>query len=249
MRSGRFRGWRWLIVGVAAVAATVGLVAGLLLAGVVHPNDPPAGRYPIRGVDVSRYQGDIDWPVLAAQGIDFAFVKATEGSTLVDPRFVANLGGATTAGLRVGGYHFFSFTSGGAAQADNVIRTVPARPETLPVAVDVEFYGDFWLNPAPVEDVRRELRVLLDRLVAHYGRRPIVYTTADAYQRYLSGAFPDIDIWIRDVWRTPSLPDGRGWTFWQFSDRHRLDGYAGEERFIDVNVFAGSREEWERYGR
>ena len=228
--------------------AAVGLVAGLVLAGVVHPNNPSMEQYPVRGVDVSRYQGVIDWPVLAGQGIDFAFVKATEGSTLVDPRFVTNLDGATAAGLRVGAYHFFSFTSAGATQADNVIRTVPARADLLPVAVDLEFYGDFWLRPTPVQDVRRELGVLLDRLLTHYGRRPIVYTTAEAYDRYLSGAFPGVDIWIRDVWRTPSLPDGRPWTFWQFSDRHRLDGYTGEEQFIDVNVFAGSREEWERYG-
>ncbi|MFT4228584.1 GH25 family lysozyme [Micropruina sp.] len=248
MRSRR-RGARWLIVGVAAVMVTMGLVAGVVWAGVVHPNNPSGERYPVRGVDVSRYQGDIDWPVLARQGIDFAFIKATEGSTLVDPRFAANLDGATAAGLRVGTYHFFSFTSGGTTQADNVIRTVPARADLLPVAVDLEFYGDFWLHPAPVEDVRRELAVLLDALVAHYGRRPIVYTTSEAYDRYLSGAFPDVDIWIRDVWRTPSLPDGRPWTFWQFSDRYRLDGYAGEERFIDVNVFAGGRDHWERYGR
>ena len=73
MRS-RGRGSRWLIVGIAALMATVGLVAGLVGAGVVHPNSPSDERYPVRGVDVSRYQGDIDWPVLARQGIDFAFV-------------------------------------------------------------------------------------------------------------------------------------------------------------------------------
>ncbi len=245
----RFGGRRWLVAGMIAVLLAGTLVAGLVWTGVVHPNNPSSERYPVRGVDVSRYQGDIDWPVLAGQGIDFAFLKATEGSGLVDPRFPANLGDATAAGLRVGAYHFFSFESGGATQADNVIRTVPSTGDLLPVAVDLEFYGDFWVRPAPVDEVRRELRVLLDRLVAHYGKRPIVYTTAEAYDRYLSGAFPDVDIWIRDVWRTPSLPDGRSWTFWQFSDRHRLDGYTGEERFIDVNVFAGSRDEWTRYGR
>ena len=51
------------------------------------------------------------------------------------------------------------------------------------------------------------------------------------------------------MWRTPSLSDGREWTFWQFSDRHRLDGYTGDEEFIDVNVFAGTRDEWEHYAR
>lgn len=249
MTSRRYGGRRWLVVGVSTVLLAVALVAGLVWTGVLHPNNPSSERYPVRGVDVSRYQGDIDWPVLAGQGIDFAFIKATEGSTLVDPRFAANLDGATAAGLRVGAYHFFSFESGGATQADNVIRTVPAADDLLPIAIDLEFYGDFWVRPAPVEDVRRELRVLLDRLAAHYGRMPIIYTTGQEYGRYVSGAFPGVEIWIRDVWWTPSLPDRRPWTFWQFSDRHRLDGYAGEERFIDVNVFAGSRDEWERYGR
>ncbi len=130
-----------------------------------------------------------------------------------------------------------------------MIRTVPADADLLPVAVDVEFYGDFWTKPAPVADVRRELSALLERLASHYGKRPIVYTTGEAYTRYLAGAVPDVDVWIRDVWRTPSLADGRAWTFWQFSDRHRLDGYAGDEGFIDLNVFAGSRDDWARYGR
>lgn len=233
----------------AAVVAVVAAASVLVWTGTVHPNNPSPERYPVRGVDVSRYQGAIDWPTLAAQGIDFAFIKATEGSSFVDPRFAANLSGAKAAGLRVGAYHFFSYESPGATQADNVIRIVPADAELLPVAVDVEFYGDFWTHPAAVDDVRRELGDLLDRLASHYGRRPILYTTGEAYNRYLAGAFPETDIWIRDVWLTPSLADGRAWTFWQFSDRHRLDGYAGDEDFIDVNVFAGSRDDWDRFAR
>ena len=187
--------------------------------------------------------------MLARQDIRFAFIKATEGSTFVDEHFVANLAGANAAGLRVGAYHFFSFESPGVLQADNVIRTVPAQDLGLPVVVDLEAYGKFGLSPAPPDHVRRELGVLLDRLAATYGHRPVVYATAESYDRYLAGAFPDADIWIRDTWREPALSDGRPWTFWQFSDRHRLAGYAGEEPFIDMDVFAGSQVEWEAYGR
>lgn len=244
----RRRGRRWIVVGVAGFVAVVGVLAGLVWAGMVHANNPSRERYPIRGVDVSRYQGVIDWPVLAGQGIDFAFVKATEGSGFVDQRFIDNLAGATDAGLRAGAYHFFSFESPGTTQADNVIRTVPALPDLLPVVVDVEFYGDFWWNPPEAGDVRRELGDLLARLAAHYGKPPIIYATPEAYDRYIAGEFSDNDIWIRDVWREPALPDGRAWTFWQFSDRHRLDGYTGEEEFIDVNVFAGDPAAWDTYG-
>jgi lysozyme len=242
------RARHWLAGGVVVVAVATVTLGGLLWTGALHANNPSTSRFPVRGVDVSGYQGSIDWPVLARQDLRFAFLKATEGSTFVDERFAANLAGAKAAGLRVGAYHFFSFESPGDTQAGNVIRTVPAGDLTLPVVVDLESYGEFGLNPAPTQDVRRELGVLLDRLRATYGR-PIVYATAESYDRYLAGAFGDVDIWIRDTWREPALSDGRAWTFWQFSDRHRLDGYAGEEAFIDLNVFAGSLAEWEAYGR
>jgi len=241
---------RYWLGGCVAVCTVASITLGWLLwTGAVHANNPSTSSYPVRGVDVSGYQGTVDWPVLAGQGIQFAFVKATEGSTFVDDRFGANLAGANAAGLRVGAYHFFSFESPGATQADNVIRTVPAHDLSLPMVVDLESYGEFGVNPAPTEDVRRELGVLLDRLSAAYGRRPVVYATAESYDRYLAGAFPDVDIWIRDTWREPALSDGRAWTFWQFSDRHRLAGYAGQEPFIDLDVFAGSQAEWEAYGR
>ncbi len=237
------RARRWLVGGVVVVTVASVTLGCLLWTGTIHANNPSTSTYPVRGVDVSAYQGTIDWAVLASQDIRFAFLKATEGSTFVDDRFAANLAGANAAGLRVGAYHFFSFESPGATQADNVIRTVPAGELGLPVVVDLESYGEFGLNPAAVDDVRRELGVLLERLRAAYGHRPIVYATADSYDRYLAGASGDVDIWIRDTWREPALSDGRVWTFWQFSDRHRLAGYAGEEAFIDLNVFAGSTAE------
>lgn len=232
--------------GFVAVLVAVGLA---WWTGLVQVNDPSRDRFPVRGVDVSRYQGSIDWPVLAAQGVEFAFIKATEGSSWVDPAFATNLAGATGSGLRTGAYHFFSFESPGAGQAENVVATVPVQPDQLPVAVDVEFYGGFWVDQPPVDEVRRELSALLERLDGHYPTPAILYTTGEVYSRYIAGAFPGVEVWIRDVWRQPSLSDGRAWTFWQFSDRYRLDGYRGEETFIDLNVYAGSRTEWERYRR
>lgn len=63
----------------------------------------------------------------------------------------------------------------------------------------------------------------------------------------LAGAYEDYDIWIRDVVSQPSLSDGREWTFWQYTNRERLEGYQGEERFIDMNVFRGSEEDFAAY--
>lgn len=225
-----------------------GTVVLLWLSGVLLPNVSAAAAYPVRGVDVSSYQGNIDWEALSEQDIDFAFLKATEGSSMVDECFAGNWEGAGKTGLRVGAYHFFSYDSPGETQADNFIRTVKKAEGMLPPVVDVEFYGDKERNLPEREAVTRELTALLQRLEAHYGQKPILYATEKSYRLFLSDAYKDCDIWIRNVLSAPSLSDGREWVFWQYTDRMRLEGYDGVERFIDMNVFQGSQEEFARYG-
>lgn len=76
--------------------------------------------------------------------------------------------------------------------------------------------------------------------------RPVIYTTEAYYSSFVANAFPDYDIWIRSVYEQPSKTVQ--WAFWQYSDRVRLNGYDGEERFIDLNVFNGTNDDFERYG-
>ena len=223
------------------------LVAVFFSEGILRFHYPSRSRYPVRGVDVSAHQGDIDWSVLAGQDVQFAYIKATEGSGFTDRMFADNWEGARRSGLRVGAYHFFSFDSGGDTQADRFIGTVPKEKDSLPPAVDVEFYGEKAKNPPHQADVRRELDILLDRLEEAYGTKPVLYATGRAYDLYLKDAYEEHPIWIRNILTKPELPDGRNWTFWQYADRARLDGYRGEERFIDLNVFAGSEEEFQSF--
>ena len=210
-------------------------------------NYPSQETYPVRGVDVSSYQGEIDWQVLSGQGIQFAFIKATEGSSLVDPRFDFNYKEARKTGLRVGAYHFFSYDSPGTSQADLFIETVEKIPGMLPPVIDVEFYGDKEYNQPDRESTQRELGILIDRLEAHYGMMPILYATEKSYQLYIAGSYPDCDIWIRNVITSPTLSDDRKWVFWQYTNRKRLDGYQGDEPYIDMNVFRGSQDEFNDY--
>lgn len=228
-----------VVVVIAATVVVVALLAALVLQGVIWPNRLLAARYEVRGVDVSSYQGVIDWQVLAGQDVDFAYVKATEGSGFVDATFETNLRGAQEAGVLVGAYHFFSFESPGRSQAENIIATVPAQAGLLPVAVDVEHYGEFFGDPPDPETVRAELRVLVATLREHYGVEPVIYATQAAYSRYVAGDLTASPLWIRAVYLPPRVSDGREWTFWQYSHRDRLDGYDGEESFIDMNVFRG----------
>lgn len=228
-----------------AVCAALGV---LLASGALIPTALWAGQHEVRGVDVSSYQGEIDWAVLAAQDIDFAYIKATEGSGHVDPCFSSNWAGASAAGLRAGAYHFLSFDSPGETQAANFIAAVTPSEGMLPPAVDLEFYGDYIRRPPSAELVRSILEPVLERLRAEYGVCPVVYATERSYALYLADGGYDCDLWIRSVRRAPALSGGVDWAFWQYTSRAVLPGYSGEERFIDLNVFRGTAGEFQSYG-
>ncbi len=222
-------------------------VITLVYNGVVLLNNPSESEYPVRGVDVSSYQGDIEWQTLSSQNIDFAFIKATEGSSYVDPCFTYNYSEAQKCDISVGAYHFFSYDSTGITQAENFINTVVPFENMLPPVIDLEFYGDKEKNPPSREAVTSELNDMLSVLEEHYGLKPIIYATEKSYDLYLSGGYEEYDIWIRNVISRPNLSDNREWTFWQFTNRDKLNGYKGKEKYIDINVFNGSREEFSLY--
>ena len=111
----------------------------------------PKEPYPVKGVDVSEHQKDIDWKGLASEDISFAFIKATEGSSYVDKRFEENWKHANRTDLKVGAYHFMSYDTPGKSQAENFIKQVHWRFGMLPPVVDVEFYGDY-ISSHPKEE-------------------------------------------------------------------------------------------------
>ena len=235
----------WFIALFFFLMACVG-AAALIYTGIIWPNTPSKRRYPVRGVDVSHYQGEIDWDMLAGQDIDFAFIKATEGSSYQDSRFIHNWEHAAKTDLYIGAYHFFSNGSSGKSQADNYINTVPKKEEILPPVVDVEVCVDD-NNESAILDVREKLTELLLVLEDHYGVKPVIYVTKETYFLYITDAYTGYDIWIRSLLTKPRLPDKRDWTFWQYSNRGRLCGYSGDERYIDLNVFNGTLEDFYAY--
>lgn len=221
-----------------------GAIFALLYNGIIWFNNPSLTEYPVRGIDISSYQGKIDWTILSVQNIDFAFIKATEGSTYQDPSFQTNWQEANQTVLKIGAYHFFSYDSSGKTQAENFIRTVPVLKSSLPPVVDIEFYGDKEKNPPAKEDVLPELNELLKELENQYGKKPIIYATMKSYRMYLEEDYKDYPLWIRNVIAKPNLSDKREWLFWQYSHRQKLDGYNGKEKYIDMNVFNGTKEDF-----
>lgn len=220
-----------IIVLCIALAVTGCILVGMKIIKLNHPQG-------IKGADVSKYQGEIDWQLLS-QNLDFVFIKATEGSSHTDERYSVNRDGALSQGLLTGAYHFFSYDSPGKTQADNFIRTAHLESGMLPPVIDVEFYGDYYLSPKPASEAGPQLADMIAALEAEYGRKPIIYcnsTTHRLYGKYFEGC----PVWIRDVYK---YPIGINWTFWQYSDTEILPGYSGEEQYIDMDVFAGSEEE------
>lgn len=201
----------------------------------------------VKGVDVSAYQGEIDWETLAAEDIEFAFIKATEGSSFKDRFFEKNIENIKKTELAAGAYHFLSFESDGKSQAENFISSVEKESIELPPVIDLELYGDYSKNPPPTAKVRKILDEMIKELYVEYGRYPIIYTNRRAYLLYVSGEYNECDLWICDIIKRPSLPDGRVWKFWQYSHTEKLPGYSGEEEYIDMNVFYGSKKEFLRY--
>lgn len=238
----------WLLLLILALLVPLSALAGYLMyRGTVRFNGLFASRYPVRGVDVSNYQGDIDWPLLAQQDVGFAFIKATEGRDFLDQRFETNLENARQTGIRVGAYHYFTFTSSGEDQARHFISVVPKFDGMLPPVIDLEFDAAKSRNMLDRPTVIRELAACLDALEAHYGLRPIIYAPVSAYRAYVKGDFDDYDLWIRNVYFPPALFGIGHWTFWQYADNGQLQGYTGPEKNIDLNVYAGSADQFAKY--
>ena len=211
--------------------------------GEIIANIPDPEKYPVMGVDVSSYQGNIDWSVIASQNVTFAFIKATEGSSHQDCCFPANWEEVQKTNIYAGAYHFFSFESSGETQAQNYIRTVGELSEkSLPPVIDLELYGEYSETPMSRKEAQEILNALLKQLEEYYHVKPIIYTTMRTYYHYLlGGGYGEYPLWFRNTYQEPLV----NWSFWQYSDKGRLAGYDGlqgdhTEMCIDLNVYHSS---------
>ncbi len=192
-------------------------------------------NYKIKGLDVSHYQKDIDWKKIPLEKYKFIFIKATEGSDMIDHKFKYNWKEARQAGFLAGAYHFFTTSSSGKKQAKNFIRMVPVIKNSLPPVIDIEID-----TQKDKEQVRKHLTDLINLLTKHYKKKPILYVTHDTYDAFIPGQFKNCHIWIRNIFMHPTLKDDRKWIFWQYSNRGRVTGI---NTFVDINVFYATEAE------
>lgn len=204
------------------------------------------GDYPVHGIDISKYQGNIDWPKLRAHDISFVYIKATEGGDHMDERFSDYWQAASRHDIPRGAYHFYYFCRSGASQARWFIRNVPKDATALPPVLDIEWNPDSpscRKRPSPAV-VRREIKAFVDVVERHFGKRPMIYTTPDFYRdNQLAGAFPRNEFWLRSVAGHPDkvYPDADNWRFWQYTGTGIVPGIRGK---TDIDAFSGSLAEW-----
>ena len=190
-------------------------------------------QYPVRGIDVSHYQGAVDWAAVAGAGMRFAFVKATEGVSVSDPAFGGNWDGARAAGLVRGAYHYLHPDESGAAQGEHFVSRVRIDASTLPPALDVEVTKG--KSPAEVAAVVADWIGVVEKA---FGTRPILYTAPDFWRDDVGADFRSYPLWLACYDSVPRMPPfWDAWTFWQFSQSGRVEGIGGA---VDVNVFSGT---------
>jgi Lyzozyme M1 (1,4-beta-N-acetylmuramidase) len=223
--------WQSISAGILVLV----IIAGVLeYKGIIWHNSLFAAKYKVRGIDVSHYQGEIDWDKVAGSGKwQFVYIKATEGKDMTDAYFKSNWEQARNEGMLIGAYHFFTTQSTGAEQAAHFIEEVPNVASTLPPVIDIEISPD-----KDVPHIQSELTALADQLEQHYKKQPILYVTYDTFNTYIAGSFEDYEIWIRDVVRHPGLRNDRPWIFWQYHNRGHISGI---DAYVDINVFNGNQ--------
>ena len=196
-------------------------------------------KYPqglIRGIDISHYQGNIDWDRLRnaqIQGapVSFVFIKATEGTDLLDENFNQNFHYARKNDIIRGAYHYFSTKTPAKKQASFYCKMVQLDEKDLPPVLDVEEIGSYTAT-----QLRREVKTWMDIVEKHYGMTPILYTGYKFRTSYLNT--PDFERY--PYWKAhyyvDSLQYKGPWVFWQHTDAGKVDGIKG---YVDINIFNG----------
>jgi len=187
---------------------------------------------PILGIDVSHFQGDINWDEIKKANITFAYSKATQGEAYTDPRFHNNWANIDKSGLHRGAYHFYVAADDAKKQAEHFVSTVQSEDiGDMPPMLDLEQGG----MPKPVADKKAFQKSVLQWLTiveSKLGVKPIIYTNTPFGNEYLnSPEFADYHLWIAEYGvKEPKIPQAwkeKGWLIWQRSERGTVEGAVG----------------------
>jgi lysozyme len=183
----------------------------------------PASDQYLIGIDVSHFQGEVDWQAVAGAGVRFAFIKATEGTADIDPRFQQNWQDARAAGVLRGAYHFLRPNLDARQQAAHFLSVVRLDDDSLPPALDVEVTDG--VDPAAL---RACIATWLAMVEGALGCKPVVYTDPSFWRPNVAADLSAYPLWLACYADQPDLPPGwQRWTFWQHADSGSIPGIVG----------------------
>jgi len=203
----------------------------------------PSG-YEIHGIDISKYQNTVNWKEVKNMEdngikIGFVFIKATEGTSIVDEQFRRNWIQAEAENIPKGAYHFFIPNRNVQKQAQNFMQIVNLKQGDLPPVLDVEKSRGLSVN-----DMQKAVKQWMDEVGQHYKIKPILYTNIDFYERYFQTGFEDYPLWIAHYLQPEKPRIENKWAFWQHSEKGRVDGIKAP---VDFNIFYGDSTDFNNF--
>src|SRR5882724_10053984 len=195
---------------------------------------PANGSTTLPGIDVSHYQGTIDWGKVKSAGMAYAYTKATESTGSTDSQFAVNWPAIKSAGLLRGAYHFFHADQDATAQANHFLQVVAPSSGDLPPVIDIESTSN-----ASSSAIVSGVKTWLDVVQQSTGIVPMIYTVASFWNANLNSSFGNYPLWIANYGvSSPKLPTGwSNWNFWQYSQSGTVSGITGN---VDMDYFNGS---------
>ncbi len=192
----------------------------------------------LQGVDVSHFQGTVDWATVQKNGIHFAYLKASEGLHTTDQQFARNWADTKAAGVKPGAYHFFHPNEDAVSQAQHFLNSLKSAgvdyQNALPPVLDVEIADG--ISRDAVSD---GILVWLKAVETALGCKPVIYTGPTFWDQHSDESHTEYELWLADYAATPTVPDGwRRWLFWQHTPKGAVGGIDGD---VDLSMFAGSR--------
>jgi GH25 family lysozyme M1 (1,4-beta-N-acetylmuramidase) len=194
-----------------------------------------------QGIDVSRWQGHVDWQAVKQAGIQFVTIKATEGTQRVDPNLHQNYRGAKSAGIPLGFYHFAHVSNDPIQEAEHYLHTISSLEAELWHVLDME-HGSLDGSSYTKSQVSEWSRLWLNKVQACTGKPPMIYTGASFARTFFEADLGSYPLWVAHYGtNTPmSNPVWSRWTMFQYSETGRVDGISGH---VDLNELDGSLEQ------
>ena len=190
----------------------------------------------LSGIDVSHYQGNIDWVTVAKQDVHFVYLKATDGITYTDPSFHRNQKSVIEQSIPIGAYHFFEPHDDGVKQAENFLAQLKIHDNMLPPVLDIE-----QSKGVKKELLQKRVQQWIDTVEKKVGCQPVIYSYGSFYNEYLGEKFSKYRLWLADYAQKPTLPHSvKQWFIWQHSQSGHVKGIS---TLVDSDKFRGRKDQ------